>query len=74
MNPHYEKRKKGGEDAASLSLNVLAVADGVGGWASSGIDPAIYARRLCQVISEITKKADDRQIMNPKEIMIEACD
>jgi serine/threonine protein phosphatase PrpC len=34
MQPHYEKVHKGGEDAASLSSNVLAVADGVGGWIS----------------------------------------
>lgn len=74
MNPHFEKRKKGGEDAATLSLNVLAVADGVGGWAASGVDPAIYSRRLCQVIDEIALKADDRQIMNPGDIIIEACD
>jgi hypothetical protein len=26
---------------------VLAVADGVGGWAENNIDPANYSRRLC---------------------------
>lgn len=34
LQPHYEKVHKGGEDAASISSNVLAVADGVGGWIS----------------------------------------
>ena len=74
MNPHFEKRKKGGEDAATMTLNLLAVADGVGGWASSGIDPAIYSRKLCNLIGEIAEKADDRHLMNPKEVIIEACD
>jgi serine/threonine protein phosphatase PrpC len=50
LNPHFEKRKKGGEDAASLADNMLAVADGVGGWITSGVDPAIFARKLCRNI------------------------
>ena len=47
INPHYAKRYKGGEDAACLTPRMLAVADGVGGWAESGVDPAIYSKRLC---------------------------
>jgi protein phosphatase PTC7 len=49
MKPHYAKRAKGGEDAACFSKNILCVADGVGGWAESGIDPAIYSKRLCSM-------------------------
>ncbi len=45
--PHMQKRHKGGEDAAVLTDTVLAVADGVGGWAENGVDPANYSRRLC---------------------------
>ena len=45
--PHMQKRHKGGEDAAVLTDRVLAVADGVGGWAENNIDPANYSRRLC---------------------------
>lgn len=45
--PHMQKRHKGGEDAAVLTDRVLAVADGVGGWAENGVDPANYSRRLC---------------------------
>ena len=41
------KRHKGGEDAATLTDRVLAIADGVGGWAESNVDPAKYSRRLC---------------------------
>ena len=47
MNPHFAKKAKGGEDAACILDNLLAVADGVGGWAESGIDPAIFSRKLC---------------------------
>ena len=50
LNPNFEKRKKGGEVAASLADNMLAVADGVGGWITSGVDPAIFARKLCRNI------------------------
>jgi serine/threonine protein phosphatase PrpC len=46
--PHIQKRAKGGEDAAVVTERLLAVADGVGGWAESGVDPAIYARGLCK--------------------------
>jgi protein phosphatase PTC7 len=53
INPHYAKRHKGGEDAACLSENMLSVADGVGGWAESGIDPAIYSKRLCQLMDTL---------------------
>ena len=30
---------------------MIAVADGVGGWATKGVDPAIYSRRLCKKYS-----------------------
>jgi len=45
--PHIQKRHKGGEDAAVLTDRLLAVADGVGGWAENNVDPANYSRRLC---------------------------
>ena len=32
MLPHPAKREKGGEDAASVTDNLIALADGVGGW------------------------------------------
>ena len=53
INPHYAKRHKGGEDAACVNDRLLAVADGVGGWAESGVDPAIYSKRLCVLIDEL---------------------
>jgi serine/threonine protein phosphatase PrpC len=32
MIPHFDKRAKGGEDAYVSTEELLAVADGVGGW------------------------------------------
>jgi protein phosphatase PTC7 len=72
LNPHIAKRAKGGEDAVSLTDNMISVADGVGGWAESGIDPAIFARRLCNNIEKLAIAADDVQLMNPTRFMIDA--
>ena len=69
MNPHFAKKAKGGEDAACILQNLLAVADGVGGWAESGVDPAIFSRRLCVNIEKHGKEADERRLMRPKEIL-----
>jgi protein phosphatase PTC7 len=44
MMPHPEKEFKGGEDASAASQLMIAVADGVGGWAESGVDPALYSK------------------------------
>lgn len=46
MIPHPEKAHRGGEDSFFLNESALCVADGVGGWASEGVDPAIYTRRV----------------------------
>ena len=72
LQPHYAKRAKGGEDAACLNSNLLVVADGVGGWAESGIDPAIYSKRLCAIIDTLYATKDDRYLAQPKELLIDA--
>jgi len=48
MIPHPSKVAKGGEDANFISDDAksIGVADGVGGWASHGVDPAIYANSI----------------------------
>lgn len=46
--PHPDKKAKGGEDAFYANESILAVADGVGGWAEHGVDPAVYSRKLCE--------------------------
>ncbi|MDP2437848.1 MAG: SpoIIE family protein phosphatase, partial [archaeon] len=52
--PHPDKVAKGGEDAYAVSRcgRVVAVADGVGGWAEHGVDPALYSRRLMNGVAE----------------------
>ena len=46
--PHPEKIDTGGEDAYFVSSDscALGVADGVGGWRESGVDPGDYSRTL----------------------------
>ena len=55
MLPHREKKHKGGEDAFVSSDSLLSVCDGVGGWASSGVDPANYSRELAANVGRIFK-------------------
>ena len=71
FQPHFQKVKKGGEDAASLSKNVIAVADGVGGWADQGVDPALFAKKLCKNIDSLVY-TNEKYITDPKALLIEA--
>jgi protein phosphatase PTC7 len=48
--PHDDKKFRGGEDSASTSNHMLIVADGVGGWASKGINPGLYSSLLTKTI------------------------
>ncbi|OQR81633.1 phosphatase 2C 55-like [Thraustotheca clavata] len=48
--PHPKKKR--GEDAAFITPSAVGVADGVGGWATKGIDSGAYSRALmgaCEV-------------------------
>jgi len=56
-----------------LTDNVLAVADGVGGWAESGVDPAIFSRKLCKNIEEYALgEKSEEYILDPKRLIIDA--
>ncbi|KAG8343687.1 putative Stage II sporulation protein E (SpoIIE) [Trypanosoma vivax] len=44
--PHPEKVKSGGEDAFLVHTSGIGVADGVGGYARVGVDPAIFTRNV----------------------------
>jgi protein phosphatase PTC7 len=44
--PHPKKAHRGGEDAYMAHPYAIGVADGVGGYASHGIDPATYTRNV----------------------------
>ncbi|KAL6052922.1 Protein phosphatase [Balamuthia mandrillaris] len=67
--PHPDKAQKGGEDAYYISdtEKSLGVADGVGGWATHNIDPALFSRKLME---EAHKAADikvKQMLMESKE-------
>lgn len=47
--PHPEKADKGGEDAFFIQKNALGVFDGVGGWASIGVDAGLYSKELARL-------------------------
>ena len=47
--PKDSNMADGGQDAAESGDTCLVVADGVGGYAKYGIDPAAYARELSMV-------------------------
>ena len=70
--PHPDKVQKGGEDAHYVSESLLAIADGVGGWAALNIDPALYSRELCRNIRHFHSKNPKVYEKNPKQLMEEA--
>lgn len=51
---------------------MLVVADGVGGWADSGIDPGLYSKRLIKIMEELFNKDQPKYISNPKDLVNEA--
>jgi len=48
------------------------VADGVGGWADSGVDPALYSKKLASIVEELVSKDKLNYIDNPKQLIKEA--
>ena len=63
--PHPDKVEKGGEDAFYASKNLIAVADGVGGWNNQGVDPSKYSKTLCSGIGTLVEEDPDKYITNP---------
>jgi protein phosphatase PTC7 len=65
MIPHPEKAHKNGEDAyfISASKKMLAVADGVGGWAELHVDPSLFSKSLCASVGQHAENGyDDSQL------------
>ena len=69
MIPHPEKADRGGEDAYFANSRVLSAADGVGGWASHGINPAHYSRKLCKNVEQFVEADWPSCKRNPKKII-----
>ncbi|KAK7198433.1 Stage II sporulation protein E (SpoIIE) [Novymonas esmeraldas] len=54
--PHPKKALRGGEDAYAFHPYCIGVADGVGGYASHGIDPAVYTRNVMRFALEYVER------------------
>eukprot|EP00747_Dinoflagellata_sp_TGD_P193975 gnl/TRDRNA2_/TRDRNA2_60848_c0_seq1.p1 gnl/TRDRNA2_/TRDRNA2_60848_c0~~gnl/TRDRNA2_/TRDRNA2_60848_c0_seq1.p1 ORF type:complete len:434 (+),score=82.51 gnl/TRDRNA2_/TRDRNA2_60848_c0_seq1:59-1360(+) len=64
--PHPAKAHKGGEDAWLVKADesgggLMAVADGVGGYADLGIDPGMYARVLAYEVAQAHNSSIDQK-------------
>ena len=68
--PFPAKMESGGEDAHACNENLLAVADGDGGWNSQGINPALYSRELVEHVVSIFQASKEE--LTPKQILINA--
>ncbi|KAI7748156.1 hypothetical protein M8C21_015389 [Ambrosia artemisiifolia] len=68
--PHPKKVDKGGEDAffvSGYSGGVMAVADGVSGWAEKDVDPAQFSRELMRRASSLV---DDEEVNYDPRILV----
>ncbi|XP_078178450.1 protein phosphatase 2C family protein isoform X1 [Carex rostrata] len=67
--PHPRKVERGGEDAFFISgeNGVLAVADGVSGWAERKVDPALFSRELMSHVSNFF--ADEEVNCDPQILL-----
>jgi len=64
--PHPSKVWKGGEDAHFITSKVIGVADGVGGWADMGVDPALYALKLMEGAKNAV---DNLKVSDPMHVL-----
>jgi protein phosphatase PTC7 len=51
---------------------MLAVKDGVGGGAESGVNPTIFSKRLCALIKIVHVTGNVWYIYAPKELLVDA--
>lgn len=72
--PHPDKVHYGGEDAhfiSTLGGGSIGVADGVGGWQESGINPAEYSRTLMQLAAAYIEGTGPFANENRSQILID---
>lgn len=60
--PHVKKAFKGGEDAYKFDDGVLIIADGVGGWNSKGVDPALYSKTLVKEVYKTITEGNEKSL------------
>ncbi|KAG8387779.1 hypothetical protein BUALT_Bualt02G0056700 [Buddleja alternifolia] len=71
--PHSRRAisvEKGGEDAFFVSSGVIAVADGVSGWAEKGVNPALFSRELMGNVSSLVE--DEEVNYDPRNLIRKA--
>ncbi|XP_040362573.1 probable protein phosphatase 2C 26 isoform X3 [Rosa chinensis] len=69
--PHPSKVEKGGEDAFFVSTyngGVIAVADGVSGWAEQKVDPSLFPKELMAYASSFVE--DVEQVNDNPQVLI----
>ncbi|RNF01831.1 protein phosphatase 2C [Trypanosoma rangeli] len=67
--PHPSKVKNGGEDAFLVHTNGIGVADGVGGYARVGIDPAVFTRNVMRFTRHALEKDQNRGTITALEAL-----
>ena len=67
--PHDSKKEKGGEDGWCATDRLIAVADGVGGWAEQGVDPGLFSKQLCKDIRGLFEQDSKVSL---KDILVKA--
>ncbi|XP_061359940.1 probable protein phosphatase 2C 26 [Gastrolobium bilobum] len=68
--PHPKKVDRGGEDAFFVSNHnggIIAVADGVSGWAEEDVDPSLFPREL---LANASNFVGDEEVNNDPQILI----
>ena len=73
--PHPNKAYKGGEDSFVVTNNLVAVADGVGGWNKKDIDPGLFSSELCKhVRNAFLDKSKSQEISSIKlKPLLDSC-
>ncbi|KAL8935457.1 MAG: hypothetical protein Q9216_005413 [Gyalolechia sp. 2 TL-2023] len=72
--PPYTGRPASGQDAFFVSVVgngssvAFGVADGVGGWIDSGVDPADFSHGLCQYMTQNARDHGDERL-GPRELL-----
>lgn len=60
--------------ARSNRYVVFGVADGVGGWRDSGIDPGKYSHGLCKYMATKTHRPESERDLKPRQLLQYAYD
>ena len=68
--PKDDKKHRGGEDSADSTDQVLAVADGVGGWVKKGINPGLFSAKLTRSLVEASEAGP---ALRPRDLIKVGC-